>query len=133
MDIIARKKINILIQVAQVDHELLQSEVDLIHEIGEKNNLSKGEIEELFENPEPIGSLGALSNRQKFDYLYDCIQVIKADDVIKKSEILFAQSIAINLGFHIRFVGEMIEKVNTKINEEKNRKKVYAWFIENVY
>ena len=131
MDIVARKKINILIQVAQIDHELLQSEVDLIREIGRKNHLTTSEIDELFSNPEVIGSLGALSSKQKFDYLYDCIRVIKADGIVKKSEVIFAQSIAINLGFKKDIIDELIRRVDLEKNEDRNRRSVQTWFMEN--
>jgi hypothetical protein len=72
----------------------------------------------LIRNPEPIDSLGALSNDQKFDYLMDCIELIFADQKVFESEVIFTKSIAIKLGFKKNVVDFLVENSGKKPKEE---------------
>ncbi len=99
MDIVTRKKLNILIQLALSDKDFATSERELIFRIAEERNYPREAVEELMENPEPIGTLGALSETQKEDYLLSSIELVMADHRVAASEILLSQQIAIKLGF----------------------------------
>jgi len=68
----------------------------------------------LIRNPEPIDTLGALSNDQKFDYLMDCIELIFADQKVFESEVIFTKSIAIKLGFKKNVVDYLVENLGKK-------------------
>ncbi|MEQ8927703.1 MAG: TerB family tellurite resistance protein [Fulvivirga sp.] len=99
MDIITRKQLNILIQLANSDKHFSNLEREKIYEIARKRNFPQSEIKNLIINPEPIGSFGALSEDQKFEYLYTCIDLMLVDQKIFDSEITFCRDIAIKLGF----------------------------------
>ncbi|MCE2732274.1 MAG: TerB family tellurite resistance protein [Cyclobacteriaceae bacterium] len=99
MDIVTRKQINILIQLAEADKHFAKVERELILKIAKDRNFPIEEVNELIKNPEQIETLGALSPDQKFDYLYSCIELILIDQNIFESEIVFCKSIAIKLGF----------------------------------
>lgn len=99
MDIVTRKQINILIQLAEADKHFAKVERELILKIAKDRNFPIEEVNELIKKPEPIETLGALSPDQKFDYLYSCIELILIDQNIFESEIVFCKSIAIKLGF----------------------------------
>ncbi|UII32513.1 TerB family tellurite resistance protein [Fulvivirga ulvae] len=99
MDIVTRKQLNILIQLAEADKHFSVLERDRIYEIAAKRNFPIEGVKELIQNPEPIGSFGALSNDQKFDYLYSCIDLMLIDEKIFDSELIFCIDIAIKLGF----------------------------------
>lgn len=99
MDIVTRKQLNILIQLAEADKHFSVLERDRIFEIAEKRNFPIEAVRELIQNPEPIGSFGALSNDQKFEYLYSCIDLMLIDEKIFDSELIFCIDIAIKLGF----------------------------------
>lgn len=114
MDIVTRKKLNILIQLAQVDRDFASSERDLIYRIAEENNYPKEAVNELIANPEPIGTLGALSERQKVDYLLASVELVLADHRVLESEIVFTQHIAIKLGFFKHVVNHLIANFGKK-------------------
>lgn len=99
MDIVTRKQLNILIQLAEADKHFSSIERDHIFEIARRRNFPVEGVRELIRNPEPIGSFGALSNDQKFEYLHSCIELMLIDEKIFDSEILFCIDIAIKLGF----------------------------------
>ena len=99
MDIVTRKHLNLLIQLAEADKHFAKIERDMILKIAKDRNFSEEMVQELIRKPEPIDSLGALSPNQKFDYLLSCIELIFADQKVFESELIFCKNIAIKLGF----------------------------------
>lgn len=99
MDIVTRKQLNILIQLAEADKHFSKIERDKIFEIAAKRNFPSENVKELIKNPEPIESFGALSDDQKFEYLFSCVDLMLIDKRIFESEINFCRNIAIKLGF----------------------------------
>jgi uncharacterized tellurite resistance protein B-like protein len=99
MDIITKKQLNILIQLAEADKHFAQVERDMIFRIAKERNFPEEDVLQLIKNPEPIDSMGALSHDQKFDYILACIKLVFIDHKIFESEMIFVKSIAIKLGF----------------------------------
>lgn len=128
MDIITKKKLNILIQLAEADKHFAKSEREMIFKIAKDRQFPEDIVDSLIRNPEPIDSLGALSMDQKFDYLQSCIELIFVDQKIFESELIFGRSIAIKLGFKKNVVDYLVENNSQKpLNELKN--KVFEEFI----
>jgi uncharacterized tellurite resistance protein B-like protein len=99
MDIVTRKQLNILIQLAEADKHFAKTEREMIFKIAKERNFSEELVNSLIRNPEPIDTLGALSSEQKFEYLMSCIDLVFADHNVFESEIIFCKNIAIKLGF----------------------------------
>jgi uncharacterized tellurite resistance protein B-like protein len=114
MDIVTKKKLNILIQLAEADKHFAKSEREMILKIAQDRKFPEDEVNQLIRNPEPIDTLGALSNDQKFDYLMDCIDLIFVDQRIFESEVIFTKSIAIKLGFKKNVVDYLVENSGKK-------------------
>ncbi len=128
MDIVTKKKLNILIQLAEADKHFAKSEREMIFKIAKDRQFPENIVESLIRNPEPIDSLGALSIDQKFDYLQSCIELIFVDQKIFESELIFGRGIAIKLGFKKNVVDFLVENNNQKpLNELKN--KVFEDFV----
>jgi len=120
MDIVTKKKLNILIQLAEADKHFAKSEREMIFKIARDRQFPIDEVDSLIRNPEPIDTLGALSIDQKFDYLISCIDLIFVDQKIFESELIFARGIAIKLGFKKNVVDYLIENNSQKpLNELK--------------
>ncbi|MBX2916129.1 MAG: TerB family tellurite resistance protein [Cyclobacteriaceae bacterium] len=118
MDIVTKKKLNILIQLAEADKHFARAEREMILKIANDRKFPEEEVNQLVRNPEPIDTLGALSNDQKFDYLMDCIELIFADQKVFESEVIFTKSIAIKLGFKKNVVDFLIENLAKKPHTE---------------
>lgn len=118
MDIVTRKKLNLLIQLAESDKHFAKSERELIYRIAKDRNFSEEEVNQLIKNPEPIGSLGALSPEQKLDYLLTSIELMFADQKIFDSELTFCQNIAIKLGFKKGIIDYFVKNFEQKGREE---------------
>lgn len=111
MDIVTRKQLNILIQLAAADKQFSSIERDLIFEIAKKRNFPVECVRELMQNPEPIESFGALSTDQKFEYLFSCIDLMLIDEKIFESEVIFCINIAIKLGFKKNVVNFLKDEI----------------------
>ena len=118
MDIVTKKQLNILIQLAEADKHFAKVEREMIFKIARDRNFAEDVVGELIRNPEPIDSLGALSVDQKFDYLISCIELIFADQNVFESEVIFSKNIAIKLGFKKGVIDFFIENYGKKTPEE---------------
>lgn len=118
MDIVTQKQLNLLIQLAEADKHFAKSEREMIYKIARDRNFSEEAVNHLIKNPEPIGSLGALSNEQKLDYLISSIELVLADQKVFDSEITFCRNIAIKLGFKKGIVEFFLKNFKLKPIEE---------------
>lgn len=112
MDIVTKKQLNILIQLAEADKHFAKIEREMIFKIARERKFPENEVFELIRNPEPIDSLGALSVDQKFEYLMSSIDLIYIDQNVFESEVIFCKNIAIKLGFKKGVVDYIIENYN---------------------
>ena len=106
-----KDQLNILVQLASSDGMIAEKELRLIKTIGEAHELSTEEIDELIKDPKPIANLEYLSEDQKFEFLYNVIQLMKADGQVFKSEIVFCEDMAERLGYNRKVVAELSSKI----------------------
>lgn len=118
MDIITRTQLNILIQLAEIDKHLAPIEKEHIFRLAKEKNFPIEEVKRLIRYPEPIGSLGALSESSRFDYLITCIELVLIDKKVFTSELLFCKNVAIKLGFKQNVVDFLIENISNHSKDE---------------
>ena len=118
MDIVTKKQLNILIQLAEADKHFAKIEREMIFKIAKDRNFPEDMVNDLIRNPEPIDSLGALSNDQKFEYLMSSIELIFIDQNVFESEIIFSKNIAIKLGFKKGVIDYFIQNYGKKNRDE---------------
>ncbi len=118
MDIVTKKKLNILIQLALADQEFAAAERDLIYQMARERNYPIEDVDNLILNPEPIGTLGALSEKQKVDYLLSSIELVMADHRVAESEIVFSEHIAIKLGYFKNVVNYLIANFDRRLDPD---------------
>lgn len=106
-----KAELNILINLAASDSRIEERELKLIHMVGKANGLSKDEIDELIKNPQPIGTISALTSDEKFEHLYYLIQMMKMDGQVFKSEITFCEQIAEKMGYKKGVVSELSQHI----------------------
>ena len=100
-----------LAQLARVDGVITQEEIDFIKEIGKANSMSNQEISDAFENPLIVEGLKLLNDDQRYDFLYNVIQLMKIDGRIYKEEIRYCAKIASKLGYDEDVLREMMLKI----------------------
>ncbi len=117
-----KEQLKILIKLATIDNELAEKEANLIEKIGKANGITEDEIYSLMKNPEPFKNLDTLSDDQRFEYLYNIIQLMKIDGKVYKSEIVFCQGIAERLGYKKKAVAELSKGIfsDPSITSDRN-------------
>lgn len=118
MDIVTKKQLNILIQLAEADKHFAKIEREMIFKIARDRKFPEEIVMDLIRNPEPIDSLGALSLDQKFEYLMSSIELVFADQNVFESEVIFSKNIAIKLGFKKGVIDYFIDNYGQKSRDE---------------
>jgi len=115
----SRTSLAILIELANRDGEIDQSERKLIHQIGRAHNHTEEEINELIENT-PVINYSKLSNDERFEMLYDLVRLMKVDGKIFDDEILYCLDVARKLGYPMEAIMELYGLVhaNLKLSSE---------------
>lgn len=111
-----------LIQLAGADEELAEKEKELIYLIGKSNGLDSGEIDYLMNNPQQLDSVGSLNDDDKFEILYNIVQLMKVDNEIFLSEIKFCEDVAQKLGFNRKVISELSANIYSDPSITADRK-----------
>lgn len=105
-----------LVQVAISDQSFDKREKALIYSIGKANKVPESQIEKIIE--ENLNSKGevkitfsALSFDDKFEYLYNIIQLMKIDNEVFLSEVKYCEELAGKLGFDKGVVKKMSSRI----------------------
>jgi len=106
-----QEQLNMLINLAASDGVVAEKESRHIQSIGQAAGVSKEEIVEKIKNPEPVGDLSHLTDDQRFEYLFNIIQLMKIDGQVFKSEIVFCEDMAMKLGYKKKVVGELSTRI----------------------
>ncbi len=108
--------LRMLVRLALSDQKFSEVEKGLISSIGKAHRLSDEDIqaiisEELSQKNALNIQFNALSFDDKFEYLYDIIQLMKIDNEVFLSEIRFCEQMADNLGFDKKVVKKLSARI----------------------
>ena len=106
-----KAELNVLINLAATDNNVADRETKLIQLIGQANGIPKEEINQMLQNPQPIHNSSSLTPDEKFEHLYNLIQLMKMDGQVFRGEVVFCEQIAEKLGYKRGVVGEMSQHV----------------------
>jgi hypothetical protein len=107
----SRTHLNILVQLARVDGVVVQDEIDLIKQIGKANGMSSDEISQCFEDPEMVEDLDKISDDEKYEFIYNIVQLMKIDGRLYKEEISFCAKMISKLGYDEEVLLELMLKI----------------------
>lgn len=106
-----RAQLSTLVQLASADGEFSGEEKQLIYMIGKANNIKEEEIDDLVNNPVPMPPVSTMSDEDKFEYLYNIVQLMKIDSHVYLSEIKYCEEIAEKLGFKKSVIGALSKQI----------------------
>lgn len=110
MDIVSRQRINILIHLAGIQSiESLSPEFSLIQRVADECNFSKLDLTNLVNSPEPIASLGALSQGQKKQYMYSICELMTLIELNSQKKLL-CQKVAYDLDYDSNQLNAILDK-----------------------
>ena len=115
-----------LIQLSCIDRDFGEPERTYVYTIGKANRVPEKEIDELVtevlsekENSEV--TFQGLSTDQRFDYLYDIVQLMKIDGDVFLTEIKYCESVAEQLGYDKKVVKKMSTRIYSDPSITGNR------------
>lgn len=106
-----RSQLSMLIGLANIDNDFANDEKDMIYMVGKANGIEESEIEGLLKNPEPLPELGTMSDDEKFEYLFNVVQLMKIDKEVFLSEVKYCEDVAVKLGFKKAVIAELSSKI----------------------
>jgi len=119
--------LSVLVQLARVDGDVAEQELQLIRQIGAANDLTNDVIEACIANPVSENDINysLLTNDERFEYIYSIVQLMKADGKLYQEEIKFTAKMAAKLGYDEAVLFELITRVysDPHINTEKAKVK----------
>ena len=106
-----KSQLSELIRLANSDGDFDGEEKIQIYMLGKANGLSKEEVDELVENPVPLPDLSTLTANEKFDFLYNIVQLMKIDNQVYLSEIKYCEDLAEKLGFKRKVISALSSRI----------------------
>ncbi len=115
-----------LINLAMSDMHFAEEEREMIYMLAEANNVPKSEVDGLILHPEPVGDVSGLDEEERFQLLYNIVQLMKIDRKVYVTEIKYCQDLAIRLGYNKRVIQELSSKIyaNPAITADRNALKL---------
>lgn len=106
-----RSQLSMLIGLANIDNDFADDEKDMIYMVGKANGVEESEIEALLKNPEPLPEVSTMSDDEKFEYLFNVVQLMKIDKEVFLSEVKYCEEVAVKLGFKKAVIAELSSKI----------------------
>lgn len=88
-----------LIQIALADGKIEDSELQMLHQFGNKLGLTTQEVDDLLETSKKSAYIPPYELDKRFGQLYDVIKMVFADGKIDNNEMRLATGIALKSGF----------------------------------
>lgn len=105
-----------LIQLSVIDRDFGMPEKSYVYTIGKANRVPEKEIDDLVsevlnskENSDV--NFDGLLSEERFDYLYDVIQLMKIDGEVFLTEIKYCEDVAEKLGYERKVVKSMSSRI----------------------
>ena len=106
-----RSQLSALIALANIDGDFDGQEKTQIYMLGKANGMSKEEVDGLIDKPVPLPPVSTMTSEEKFDYLYNIVQLMKIDSQVYLSEIKFCEDLAEKLGFKKKVIATLASRV----------------------
>lgn len=116
-----KSQLSALIQLANIDGEFSGEEKMMIMMIGKANGLNEEEIMNIVENPVPLPSASTMTDEDRFEYLYNIVQLMKIDSQVYLSEIKYCEELAEKLGFKRSVISALSSRIFSDPGITSNR------------
>lgn len=109
-------QMKVLLQLALVDNTLSTTEKNWIYNLGKANGMPESDINDLFEGMllqkhHEIPPIENLTEEDKFEYLFNLIQLMKVDKEVYLSEVKFCEELAVKLGYKKKVIKALSSKI----------------------
>jgi hypothetical protein len=115
----ALTQMKLLISLARIDGLVADREKNYILNIGRANGIYPDQINPLFDQPQDAIIPQNLTADQKFDCIFNLVQLMKIDERMYKEEILFCSIAATKLGYDKQVMFDLLLHVKPDVMSEQ--------------
>ena len=124
---VSNPHLNILVQLAQIDGETDETELELIRQIGKSENLTDEDVDKVIETAnykEGIPSIDKFSDAEKLDLMTNLVLVMKIDGIVHKNEMEFCLSMVDKLGYNKDAFFELVTSTTNDIKSDNDIREI---------
>lgn len=114
--------------LAKVDGHLDPSEMNYIIAIGQKNGFKPEEVKSLIANSPTTGFHLPENDSERFDQIYDLVEMMLADGIVDDDEMEFCMEMAAKLGFRRAMIGVLVRKITMGVKDGLSREEIKTDF-----
>jgi len=122
-----------LVTLSSADGNIDESEKEILIKIGTRKGLKKADVQKIIDNPGNTNYVPATSDDERFEQIYDLVELMLADGIAEDNELHFCVEMAEKLGFRKAVVGVLIRKITLSLLEgldkETIKKEVRAFLV----
>ncbi|MFC6998150.1 tellurite resistance TerB family protein [Rufibacter roseus] len=107
--------------LAKIDGHLDASEIEHIISIGQRKGMKAQDIKALLADAGDTKMTMPNNDIDRFDQIYDLVEMMLADGIVDDSEMDFCLDIATKMGFRKSVVGVLIKKITTGVKDGIDR------------
>jgi uncharacterized tellurite resistance protein B-like protein len=104
-----------LIEMAVIDGNFLEVELDLLKRIAKKNGISESQLNEIRKNPNGVKFEVPKDETERFNQLYELVQMMSIDNEVHPEEAKLCNLFAIRLGYQRDQIRSLLEVIRTSI------------------
>ncbi|GAA4425814.1 hypothetical protein GCM10023188_07160 [Pontibacter saemangeumensis] len=107
--------------LAKIDGHLDPTEMNYIVSIGQKHGMKADEVRHLVANVANIEPQLPANDSERFDQIYDLVEMMLADGIVDENEMDFCINMAARLGFKKTIVGVLVRKISMGVKDGLSR------------
>jgi uncharacterized tellurite resistance protein B-like protein len=110
--------------LAKADGHMDPQEMEFIIEIGQRHGMKKSDVKSLLSNMDDVKPQMPTNDAERFDQIYDLVEMMLADGIVDESEMEFCISMAARLGFKKAIVGVLVRKISVGVKDGLSREDI---------
>ncbi|RPD47939.1 TerB family tellurite resistance protein [Hymenobacter sediminis] len=113
-----------LVALAKADGHLDEREMNFIVAVGRKNGMRSDEVRTLVGNTSSIHPVLPDNDSERFDQIFDLVDMMLADGVVDDTEMAFCVDMAEKLGFRKEVVTVLVRRISQGVKDGFPREQI---------
>lgn len=110
--------------LARADGHVDPTEMEFIISIGKRHGMKSSEVRNLLSNVESVKPQMPSNDTERFDQIYDLVEMMLADGIVDENEMEFCVNMAVRLGFRKSIVGVLVRRISIGVKDGLTREQI---------
>jgi hypothetical protein len=120
-----RSQFKHLVALAKIDGHITDEEIIFLDKIGQKNHLSREDIQFHIGATDTGDLIVPKEIRTKFEYLFQALELTYADGFISEDELDFCNNFAVKLGLKNEITGVIVRRIAMGLELKDDKENIY--------